>query len=128
MSLPGGYTELEYIQSSGTQYVDTGLNPNQDFGVTIDFQMTTVSGWQCIFGAANSAQNADEYGVWHNGTNFGFYYASTNVTVSAEATARHLFVCSKNTITVRRSRFIPQKSIRTEVWYGISFRAKMRLG
>lgn len=100
MSLPGGYTELEYIQSSGTQYVDTGLNPNQDFGVTIDFQMTTVSGWQCIFGAANSAQNADEYGVWHNGTNFGFYYASTNVTVSAEATARHLFVCSKNTITV----------------------------
>lgn len=100
MSLPGGYTELEYIQSSGTQYVDTGLKPNQDFGVTIDFQMTTVSGWQCIFGAANSAQNADEYGVWHNGTNFGFYYASTNVTVSAAATARHLFVCSKNTITV----------------------------
>ena len=100
MSLPGGYTELEYIQSSGTQYVDTGLNPNQDFGVTIDFQMTTVSGWQCIFGAANSAQNADEYGVWHNSTNFGFYYASTNVTVSAEATARHLFVCSKNSIAV----------------------------
>lgn len=100
MSLPGGYTELEYIQSSGTQYVDTGLNPNQDFGVTIDFQMTTVSGWQCIFGAANSAQNADEYGVWHNGTNFGFYYASTNVTVSAAATARHLFVCSKNSIAV----------------------------
>ena len=100
MSLPGGYTEVEYIQSSGTQYVDTGLKPNQDFGVTIDFQMMTVSGWQCIFGAANSAQNADEYGVWHNGTNFGFYYASTNVTVSAAATARHLFVCSKNTITV----------------------------
>lgn len=25
MSLPGGYTELEYIQSSGTQYLDSGV-------------------------------------------------------------------------------------------------------
>lgn len=26
MSLPGGYTRLEYIQSSGTQYIDTGFS------------------------------------------------------------------------------------------------------
>ena len=26
--LPSGYTELEYIESSGTQYVDTGVVPN----------------------------------------------------------------------------------------------------
>lgn len=25
--LPAGYTELAYIQSSGTQYIDTGVNP-----------------------------------------------------------------------------------------------------
>lgn len=29
-TLPEGYTELEYIESTGTQYIDTGFVPNQD--------------------------------------------------------------------------------------------------
>lgn len=28
--LPDGYTQLEYIESTGTQYIDTGVLPNQD--------------------------------------------------------------------------------------------------
>ena len=32
--LPSGYTELQYIDSSGTQYIDTGVKPNQDTQVT----------------------------------------------------------------------------------------------
>lgn len=31
--LPSGHTELEYIESSGTQYVDTGVVPNNKGGV-----------------------------------------------------------------------------------------------
>lgn len=31
--LPSGYTELKYIESSGTQYVDTGVVPNNKGGV-----------------------------------------------------------------------------------------------
>ena len=31
--LPSGYTELEYIESSGTQYVDTGVVLNNKGGV-----------------------------------------------------------------------------------------------
>lgn len=30
MILPSGYTQLEYIKSSGTQYIDTNFIPNQD--------------------------------------------------------------------------------------------------
>ena len=33
--LPEGYTEVQYIQSTGTQYVDTGFKPNQDSRVLI---------------------------------------------------------------------------------------------
>ena len=29
-TIPSGLVELEYIQSSGTQYIDTGFKPNQD--------------------------------------------------------------------------------------------------
>ena len=43
--LPSGYTELEYIQSSGTQYIDTGFKPNQDTRVVGDMQfMDNTSG------------------------------------------------------------------------------------
>lgn len=37
--LPQGYTALEYIQSSGTQYIDTGHKLTQDSDITIDFMI-----------------------------------------------------------------------------------------
>lgn len=96
MGLPSGYKRLEYIQSSGTQYIDTGFNPNQDTGVTLEFALMQAASWQCIFGAANSTSNADEYGVWHTGSVFGFYYASSNGTFSGETGVKHTLACSKN--------------------------------
>ena len=35
MSLPSGYRRLEYIQSSGTRYINTGFRPNQDTRLVI---------------------------------------------------------------------------------------------
>ena len=40
--LPSGYTQLEYIESSGTQYIDTGLKPTQDYSITIKCQSTGI--------------------------------------------------------------------------------------
>lgn len=50
--LPTGYTELEYIQSSGTQYIDTGHIPTVNTKVTMDFQLTAVADGEnaCLFG------------------------------------------------------------------------------
>ena len=39
IKLPEGYTALEYIQSSGTQYIDTGRKLTQDSDITIDFMI-----------------------------------------------------------------------------------------
>lgn len=39
--LPNGYKQLEYIQSSGTQYIDTGVYGSNKLSVEIDFQPTT---------------------------------------------------------------------------------------
>ena len=38
--MPSGYTEVEYIESTGTQYIDTGFTPNQDTRMLLDFQYT----------------------------------------------------------------------------------------
>ena len=41
--LPSGYTELAYIQSNGTQYIDTGFIPNQDTRIDIDASPLSIS-------------------------------------------------------------------------------------
>lgn len=48
--LPEGYTEVQYIQSTGTQYVDTGFKPNQDLRVLIKLS-TSETGSHTVFGA-----------------------------------------------------------------------------
>lgn len=37
--LPDGYTELEYIQSSGTQYIDTGIKPTGTIKISVDVEI-----------------------------------------------------------------------------------------
>lgn len=48
--LPSGYTELAYIQSSGTQYIDSGLKPNQNMRVVVKLS-TSETGSHTVFGA-----------------------------------------------------------------------------
>lgn len=40
--LPDGYTELEYIESTGTQYIDTGITITQNIGVYLDFVLNNA--------------------------------------------------------------------------------------
>lgn len=55
-SLPDGYTALEYIQSSGTQYIDTGHKLTQDSDITIDFMIVgEINRNAGIFGSRQSA-------------------------------------------------------------------------
>lgn len=54
--LPEGYTALEYIQSSGTQYIDTGRKLTQDSDITIDFMIVgEISRHAGMFGSRESA-------------------------------------------------------------------------
>ena len=54
--LPEGYTALEYIQSSGTQYIDTGRKLTQDSDITIDFSIVgEIKRDAGVFGSRESA-------------------------------------------------------------------------
>ena len=55
IKLPEGYTALEYIQSSGTQYIDTERKLTQDSDITIDFKLINNNKSVGIFGARESA-------------------------------------------------------------------------
>lgn len=56
MSLPSGYKRLEYIQSSGTQYIDTGLSAPTGMRVQCEVEFTSLrSGLNLLFGSHNAA-------------------------------------------------------------------------
>lgn len=63
MSLPSGYKRLEYIQSSGTQYIDTGFKPNQDTRVVMEIDPSDngVDDW--FFDGRNGGNNKS-FGVY----------------------------------------------------------------
>ena len=48
MALPSGYTKLEYIESTGTQYISTGITPTENTKVVIEFNSSSSSG--VVFG------------------------------------------------------------------------------
>mgnify|MGYP003292014249 CR=1 FL=1 len=53
--LPQGYTEVEYIQNTGTSYIDTNFVPNQDTRIVCDMQMVTVesNNYPRLYGAGD---------------------------------------------------------------------------
>ena len=54
--LPEGYTALEYIQSSGSQYIDTGRKLTQDSDITIDFRIVgEINRHAGVFGSRETA-------------------------------------------------------------------------
>ena len=59
--LPSGYTELEYIESTGTQYIDTGYRPNPETGVKVDFQYTDLTQQQSVFAVYGDNSNSSSF-------------------------------------------------------------------
>lgn len=67
--LPSGYTQLEYIQSSGTQYVDTGAKPDQTYTLEVQFQTAQTSAGGIAVSDENWQSNG--FGIWCNAVVFG---------------------------------------------------------
>ena len=63
--LPSNCTELEYIQSSGTQYINTGVNVQSGSVAEVDYQITgnttSAYGWQNVY--SNTAEPMFGYAV-----------------------------------------------------------------
>ena len=75
VSLPSGYRRLEYIQSSGTQYIDTGIVPKNNTRVDADCDITYGTDWIMILGSYD--YNA-YFSWWANASKIYAYYGSQN--------------------------------------------------
>ena len=82
MSLPSGYTRLEYIESTGTQYISTGITPTENTKVVIEFNSSNSSG--VVFG--------QDSGYKVNAFMFAMtvvVFESTKKDISISANAKH---------------------------------------
>lgn len=111
--LPSGYTELEYIQSSGTQYIDTGFKPNQDTRVVTKFDMIqTDTAWRKLWGSGSGSYNLD-FALWNSGTTkLQSYYGTktndavpiTGMSLNVDAN-KNIWKYSGETITFDKNNF-----------------------
>ena len=111
--LPSGYTELEYIQSSGTQYIDTGFKPNQDTRVVTKFDMIqTDTAWRKLWGSGSGSYNLD-FALWNDGTTkLQSYYGTktnnavpiTSMSLNVDAN-KNIWEYSGETITFDKNNF-----------------------
>lgn len=80
--LPSGYKEVEYIESTGTQYIDTGVSASSSIRFEIDFltnsEFISSSGFGTIFGCINSGSNRYSLGTYPDSVGGHFCYGSNN--------------------------------------------------
>lgn len=66
--LPDGYTQLTYLESTGTQYINTWFNPNQSSKIICRAEWTPKSsGSSYLFGAEVSSKNKSFLFAGYNG-------------------------------------------------------------
>ena len=93
--LPDGYTQLEYIQSSGSQYINTGFKPNQDtkISITVDFPL---SGTAWLYGGRTSANSNSLGFLCESGSRYRFDYASSVTALTVKPTGKFTIDSDKN--------------------------------
>ena len=101
--LPEGYTRLQYIESSGTQWIDTGFKPNQLSRVVMDVNILTQSGWpRAVFGGRNgSTTSVDSFVFWaFDSTYFRSDYDTGTTNIDVSVAGRHSIDKNKNVCRV----------------------------
>lgn len=94
-NLPEGYKQVEYIESTGTQYIQTGFIPNQDTRVVIDYQLAEVNNG-FLFGTRTLSED-NVYAISINNNNILSNY-KTEAIVNNANTQRHIIDKNKNKV------------------------------
>lgn len=89
--LPKGYSAIEYLESSGTQYIDTGFVASVDMEVSVNLQLLATTSARYIFGRYESSRQFYLYTAARNSVyqyGWGSSYRDVNFPID---TTRHVF-------------------------------------
>lgn len=91
-TISSGLVGLEYIESTGTQYIDTGIKASKNLKIEADIDISPASGWVMILG---DYTNGSYFSWWRQNTTMRAYYGSNTKTL-AELTGKRKYI-SNNT-------------------------------
>lgn len=80
--LPAGYREVEYIESTGEQWIDTGVVPNQDTSVLSEWVRVSGGNACGFFGATKQGWTANSYGCNGSGSIYDNYNSDRTTNIS----------------------------------------------
>lgn len=96
--LPEGYIQLNYIQSTGTQYIDTGLIETADMTVSCHFDVDTVAS-DYLFGSQQNSSNLSYNGIFKNNM-LEYNYNEIGFTAANSIELAEEIIDSTNNITI----------------------------
>lgn len=99
------YTPVEYISSSGTQYINTGYVPTPNTRVVIDAEVTSQTTASCSYFGERSGSGATDktaYEIWSMGTaaNVSSDFFGNRVSYTINTKQRLLIDKNKATVTI----------------------------
>ena len=99
--LPEGYTQVEYIQSGGAQYINSRIFADNNTRVVLDAQLsTTPTANTSLFGARTAASSKNYAMLFIPSTFRSDYNAAYTQTWAADATVRRIYDKNKETTII----------------------------
>ena len=102
MSLPSGYKKLEYIESSGTQFIDTGIKAKNNTKVIVECNITYGTAWVMILGSYDTGAY---FSWWANATKIYAYYGSQNKSGNG-ATGKQIMIANGSKWSASANSFV----------------------
>lgn len=90
-------TKLEYIESSGTQYIDTGLIMSTNMRIEMQYKLLAITVAQCIIGESVAGWNYYAAGLSGIADRYGIDYGSTAIIRRNAATSDRVDTVVTNT-------------------------------
>jgi hypothetical protein len=88
------YTPIEYLESTGTQYIDTNIRPTKNISIVIDFQLSQIPNNSYVFG---NWDTGIQYYLYVEGGKWQWGWSSNYLNTTSYAdTQRHTISISSN--------------------------------
>lgn len=116
--VPSVFKEIQYIQSSGSQYIDTGFKPNQNTRVLMDVQCMS-NGTYPFYGSRISA-SGQAYGLWKiSDTSLRYDYGTGRASANTSNTNVRVLIDSNKNVCEFRDTTLTNTSRTFSVSYNL---------
>lgn len=102
--------QVEYLQSSGTQYIDTGISPHQNIALEIKWKNTSNQNSKYLFGSG--ATNSDCIRAYI-GSSSNWRFGGGSVSISTQDTTTRTATMNKIRITINGTNYNYSGSVGT---------------